>query len=112
MPKNRLEEIKNRWGEAWLKPNDSAIYKLPDDFGWLVTEVEYLQEELEKERNRYEKDMQSKFLGAASVAYRHAITVVKKHWTSNDMQGHTHTWHDYADCIEKLIDYQEEPDRG
>ena len=39
----RLEEIKRRWGEACLQPNDSVIGKLPGDLAWLVTKVEELQ---------------------------------------------------------------------
>ena len=46
----RLEEIKSRWGESWLKPNDSMIGKLPDDLAWLVARVEELEVLVERQR--------------------------------------------------------------
>lgn len=30
------------------------------------------------------------------------VAEVKKHWTFGDDQRHTHSWHDRADCLEKL----------
>ena len=46
----RLEEIKRRWGEACLQPNDSVIGKLPDDLAWLVARVEELEVLVERQR--------------------------------------------------------------
>ena len=43
---SRLQEIKSRWGESCLKPNDSIIGKLPDDLAWLVAKVEELDTKL------------------------------------------------------------------
>ncbi len=47
----RLEEIRRRWGEAILDPNDSTIHKLPADLEWLVSEAERV-ERLEAEVSR------------------------------------------------------------
>jgi hypothetical protein len=32
-------------------------------------------------------------------ALRDALRMVKARWTFNNHQMHTHTWHDWADCI-------------
>ncbi len=30
---------------------------------------------------------------------RNALRMVSERWTFNNVQQHTHTWHDWADCI-------------
>lgn len=36
---------------------------------------------------------------ARTAALEEALEIIKRHWTFNDYQRHTHSWHDKQDAI-------------
>jgi hypothetical protein len=41
-----------------------------------------------------------------------ALVMIRERWTFNNRQQHTHTWHDWADCIVKIEGALAEPKDG
>lgn len=75
MSDDRLAEIKARWGEQLLQPNDSAIFRLPDDIGWLISSLESAREDV----RALHSDLQVQSDATAAMRER-AAKVVEEHF--------------------------------